>query len=179
MNNSAKASPVDEINQLHGDAIKFSAQSSRHLQEAMAAAWRAGLLLRVEKKRVRRAMGRGAWPLWLEQNFSASPATARRYLHLADSVSDESLLGELSIRQMYLRNLAHNRSVCLHCLPIFDSLGVCSWPCKSVTSESKRPQDASLILRICARFIPNFACFLNQSMASNAFDPTLAGPIYL
>jgi hypothetical protein len=103
MNNSAKASPVDEINQLHGDAIKFSAQSSRHLQEAMAAAWRAGLLLRVEKKRVRRAMGRGAWPLWLEQNFSASPATARRYLHLADSVSDESLLGELSIRQMYLR----------------------------------------------------------------------------
>jgi hypothetical protein len=103
MSNDSFASTVDEINRLHSDAAKVAAQSRQHLHEAMAAAWRAGRLLLTEKKRVCRAMGRSAWPMWLEQNFRGSPAAAQRYLRVADSIADEALLRGLSIRQTYLR----------------------------------------------------------------------------
>ncbi len=56
-----------------------------------------------EKRKVRHAMGPGAWQLWLDRHFSASPRTAQRYMLLAKSVSDASVLHGMSLRQVYCR----------------------------------------------------------------------------
>lgn len=96
-------SAVDEINQFYDEATRRAGESREQLDHTITAAWRAGQLLLVERKRVRRAMGRDAWSLWLEQNFRGSPAVARRYIRVAESAADESALRGLSIRQTYLR----------------------------------------------------------------------------
>jgi hypothetical protein len=97
------ASGADEINRLHAEAVKLSADSRDALHGALVAAWKAGQLLAVEKRRVRRSMGPGAWILWLERHFAGSPRTAQRYLRLAKSVADASFLRGMSLRQVYFR----------------------------------------------------------------------------
>jgi hypothetical protein len=96
-------SGADEINRLHAEAVKLSAHSREALHGALVAAWKAGQLLAVEKRQVRRSMGPGAWILWLKRHFSGSPRTAQRYLRLAKSVSDGSFLRGMSLRQVYFR----------------------------------------------------------------------------
>lgn len=96
-------SGAEEINRLHAEAVKLSGDSRDALHGALVAAWKAGQLLAVEKRQVRRLMGPGAWVLWLERHFSGSPRTAQRYLRLAKSVSDASFLRGMSLRQVYFR----------------------------------------------------------------------------
>ena len=97
------SSGVEEINRLHAEAEKLSAESRDALHAALVAAWKAGQLLAVEKRSVRRSMGPGAWHLWLERYFSGTPRTAQRYMLLAKNVSDVSFLSGMSLRQVYFR----------------------------------------------------------------------------
>ena len=94
---------VAEINRLHEEAKKCSFTARVALHEALAAAWRAGQLLLVERKRVRRCMGHGAWLLWLEANFRGTARTAQRYMKLAQCVTDIDFLQGMSLRQTYAR----------------------------------------------------------------------------
>lgn len=101
--NQPAASAAHEINALHEEVTRCTAVSQHALHAALVAAWRAGHLLLAEKQRVRRAMGGGAWLLWLQQHFRASRRTACNYMRLAQSVSDVSFLPGLSLRQAYFR----------------------------------------------------------------------------
>jgi len=96
-------SGAEEINRLHAEVVKLTAESRGALHAALVAAWRAGQLLIAEKRNVRRSMGPGAWLLWLERSFSGTPRTAQRYMLLAKNVSDPSFLTGLSLRQTYFR----------------------------------------------------------------------------
>jgi hypothetical protein len=91
-----------EVNRLHAEVERLTAESMESLTAALAAAWRAGRLLLTEKRRVRRTMG-AAWGLWLEQNFHGSARTAQRYMMLAKSVTDVAVLRGMSLRQIYFR----------------------------------------------------------------------------
>jgi len=103
MSLSATASAAREINRLHDEAVRLTAESKQSLHKALAAAWQAGQLLLAEKKRVRHTMGHGAWLLWLEQNFHGARRTAQKYMQLAQSVPEASSLEGMSLRQVYLR----------------------------------------------------------------------------
>jgi hypothetical protein len=103
MNSAAVISPVAEINRLHAEAKQHAVASRRALGASLTAAWQAGHLLLVEKKRVRQTMGGGAWLLWLEQNFRGTPRTAQRYMKLAKGVADVAFLQGMSLRQAYDR----------------------------------------------------------------------------
>jgi hypothetical protein len=92
-----------EINHLHEEAERCSVASRQALHGALTAAWRAGQLLCVERKRVLRDMERGAWLLWLEANFRGTVRTAQRYMRLARCVADIDLLQGMSLRQTYAR----------------------------------------------------------------------------
>ena len=97
------SSGAEEINRLHAEAVKLSAESREAVHAGLVAAWKAGQLLTVEKRHVRRTMGTGAWRLWLERYFFGTPRTAQRYMLLAKSVSDVSFLSGMSLRQVYFR----------------------------------------------------------------------------
>ena len=99
MNPSPATTAAAEINRLHEEAKGCSVASRKALQGALAAAWHAGQLLLVEKKRVRRSMGPGAWCLWLETNFRGAERTAQRYMRLAECVADIAFLQGMSLRQ--------------------------------------------------------------------------------
>jgi len=101
--NADPKSAAREINRLHEEVSRRTAESKEALQAALVAAWRAGQLLIAEKKRVRRAMGAGAWRLWLEQHFRGTARTATNYMRLAESVADISFLRGMSLRQVYFR----------------------------------------------------------------------------
>lgn len=107
--NTEAASPLlvsagaEEINRLHAEAMKLSRESRDALHAALVAAWKAGHLLIQEKRNVRRTLGRGAWQLWIEQQFSGSLRTAQRYMLLARTVPDVSSLRAMSLRQVYFR----------------------------------------------------------------------------
>jgi hypothetical protein len=100
---AAHSSGVDEINRLHAEAERLSAESRDVLDAALVSAWKAGQLLAVEKRNVRRSMGPGAWQFWLERYFTGTPRTAQRYMRLAKTVSDVSFLCGMSLRQVYFR----------------------------------------------------------------------------
>lgn len=100
--NPTDSSTAREINRLHAEIVRQADASQRALHAALAAAWQAGRLLVAEKQRVRRAMGGGAWLLWLEENFEGQPRTAQKYMRLAQSVPDVSALGAMSLRQAYI-----------------------------------------------------------------------------
>ena len=93
---------VAQINRLHAQVVEQSATSQRCLHAALVAAWKAGQLLLLERKRVRETMG-GVWGEWLTQNFRGSRVTSQKYIRLAEVVTDEKKLEGLSLRQMYLR----------------------------------------------------------------------------
>lgn len=101
MNTSASTPAAREINRLHDESVRLADASQQSLHAALAAAWQAGQLLLVEKKRVRRKMG-GAWLLWLEQYFHGTPRTAQNYMRLAQSVADLSRVQGMSLRQAYI-----------------------------------------------------------------------------
>ena len=103
MNPSPATTAAAEINRLHEEAKGGSIASRKALHGALAAAWHAGQLLLVEKKRVRRSMGPGAWCLWLETNFRGAERTAQRYMRLAECVADIAFLQGMSLRQAYAR----------------------------------------------------------------------------
>jgi hypothetical protein len=92
-----------EINRLHEEAKRCSVASRQALHGALTAAWRAGQLLLVERKRVLHDMERGAWLPWLEANFRGTVRTAQRYMRLARCVADIDLLQGMSLRQTYAR----------------------------------------------------------------------------
>ena len=81
----------------------MTSESRDMLHVALMAAWKAGQLLSVEKRTVRRTMGPGAWQLWLERYFLGSSRTAQRYMRLAKTVADVSFLKSMSLRQTYFR----------------------------------------------------------------------------
>ena len=98
-----RASPVyDEINRLHEEAVRQTAGSRQCLNAALLAAWQAGRLLIVEKRRIRRTMG-AAWGLWLNEKFHGTHRTAQNYMRLAENTPDISGFSGLSLRQVYLR----------------------------------------------------------------------------
>lgn len=97
--NSAAA----EINRLHAEATRLAGESESSLHQALAAAWQAGRLLLEEKKRVRKAMGAGAWLHWLKANFRGTTRTARNYMRLAEKVAQAGVLAGMSLRQAYFR----------------------------------------------------------------------------
>src|SRR6185295_9664755 len=99
MNTSATVAPVHEINRLHTEVVNRTAESKTSLHAALAAAWQAGQLLAVEKKRVLETMGGGGWFLWLERHFRRSRRTAQNYMRLAQCVPDVAQLQGLSLRQ--------------------------------------------------------------------------------
>ena len=94
---------VADINRLHEKAKRCSVASREALNAALVAAWQAGQLLVDERKRVFRDMGPGAWHIWLKTNFRGTVRTAQRYIRLARSITDETLLQGLSLRQAYAR----------------------------------------------------------------------------
>ena len=96
-------STVEQINRFHAEATNLATASRRSLDAALIAAWNAGTLLIEEKKRVRHAMGAGAWLIWLESSFQGTPRTAQRYMRLARNVTDPSFVQGLSLRQAYDR----------------------------------------------------------------------------
>lgn len=103
VNPSEKELPVhDEINRLHEEAVRQTAGSRQCLNAALLAAWQAGRLLIVEKRRIRRTMG-AAWGLWLTAKFHGTHRTAQNYMRLAENTPDISVFNGLSLRQVYLR----------------------------------------------------------------------------
>ncbi len=89
---------ADDVAQAGRDEVVRQTDVSRQtLHSALAAAWHAGHLLLAEKKRVRQAMGGGAWLLWLEQNFRGTPRTAQRYMKLTKGVADAAFLQGMSL----------------------------------------------------------------------------------
>lgn len=94
---------VAEINRLHAEVQRGSVQSREVLTAALLAAWQAGQLLRAEHERIATTMLRGAWPLWLRKNFRGSAKTAKRYMALAEAVTDPAAFAGLSLRQVYFR----------------------------------------------------------------------------
>ncbi len=100
---TAIATTVAEINRLHDEAKRYAASSRHALHGALVAAWQAGQLLIVERKRVFQAMGPGAWLSWLKANFRGTARTAQRYMRLAQCVGDVAFLQGLSLRQAYAR----------------------------------------------------------------------------
>jgi hypothetical protein len=103
MNPPVENSAVAEINRLHASVQHQAARSREALTAALAAAWNAGRLLRQEHERVGAAMHRGAWPLWLRKNFRGSAKTAKRYMALAQAITDPSAFAGMSLRQAYFR----------------------------------------------------------------------------
>ena len=103
MNPVPATTVATEINRLHEEAKRCSEASRRALHGALAAAWHAGQLLLMEKKRVRHGMGPGAWLPWLEANFRGTARTAQRYMRLAQCVADVAFLQGMSLRQAYAR----------------------------------------------------------------------------
>jgi hypothetical protein len=98
-----RSANADQINRLHAEAEKLRAESRDLLHVALVAAWKAGQLLNVEKRNVRRMMGPGAWLLWLERHFAGTPRTAQHYMRLAATVANVSVLQGMSLRQVYFR----------------------------------------------------------------------------
>lgn len=103
MNANAQPSRVEEINKLHAVVQRCNADSRAALNAALTAAWHAGRLLVAERERVNATVHRGAWCGWLRKNFRGSIRTAHRYVRLAQSISDVTFLGGLSLRQAYFR----------------------------------------------------------------------------
>ena len=103
MNAAPTVAPVHEINRLHAEVIRWTEESKNALHSAVGAAWQAGQLLVIEKKRVRKAMGGGGWFQWLERYFQGSRRTAQNYMRLAQCVPDIGSLAGMSLRQIYLR----------------------------------------------------------------------------
>lgn len=103
MNADAQPSRVEDINRLHTVVLRCNADSRAALNAALTAAWHAGRLLVAERERVNATMRRGAWCGWLRKNFRGSVRTAHRYVRLAQSISDVTFLGGLSLRQAYFR----------------------------------------------------------------------------
>lgn len=103
MNPAAVITTAAEINRLHEEAKRASIASREALHGALVAAWRAGHLLIVERRRVFHDMGPGAWLFWLKANFRGTARTAQRYMRLAHTVADEAFLQGMSLRQAYAR----------------------------------------------------------------------------
>lgn len=103
MNPVAGSSTAAEINRLHHEAQRCATVSRENLQAALAAAWQAGQLLLTEGQTVYRRMGRGDWLFWLERYFQGTPRTAQRYMKLAATVADMTILQGMSLRQTYSR----------------------------------------------------------------------------
>lgn len=101
--NPPECSAVAEINRLHAQVRQCAAQSRGQLTAALVAAWHAGRLLRAERERVNATLLRGAWSLWLRKNFQGSAKTAKRYMALAEVITDLSAFQGLSLRQAYFR----------------------------------------------------------------------------
>lgn len=91
------------LRELRRDMTAAAHGSRESLNRALGAAWRMGQLLRAEKPRVRRRMGRDAWPSWLAANFPDSRRVAERWMNLARAFGDERELHALSLRQAYFR----------------------------------------------------------------------------
>ena len=129
-----RSASADEINRLHAEAEKLCAESRDTLNVALVAAWKAGQLLNVEKRNVRRTMGPGAWLLWLERHFAGTPRTAQLYMRLAATVADVSVLQGMSLRQVYFR------------------LGIATEPKSPARSVALRPlaRHATLTVRLLA-----------------------------
>lgn len=103
MNAPSTAAAVAEINRLHHEVQRCTADSRLALDAALVAAWRAGQLLRAERARVNETMTRGSWPRWVRRHFRGSYRTAHRYIKLAEATVDVSALSGLSLRQAYFR----------------------------------------------------------------------------
>jgi len=103
MNTAPVTTAVAEINRLHDEAKRCAAASRQALHGALVAAWQAGQLLSLERKRVFHTMGPGAWLFWLKANFRGTARTAQRYMRLAQCVGDVAFLQGMSLRQVYAR----------------------------------------------------------------------------
>lgn len=103
MNPSPITDTAAEINRLYDEARRGASASRQALHGALVAAWQAGHLLVVERRRVFHMMGPGAWLLWLKANFRGTPRTAQRYMRLAHCVADVAFLQGMSLRQAYSR----------------------------------------------------------------------------
>ena len=103
MNTAPVTTAVAEINRLHDEAKRCAAASRQALHGALVAAWQAGQLLILERKRVFHTMGPGAWLFWLKANFRGTARTAQRYIRLAQCVADVAFLQGMSLRQTYAR----------------------------------------------------------------------------
>jgi hypothetical protein len=77
-----------KINALHADVQRLEKESRKTLDDAVAAAWQAGILLNDAKKSITRYGGHGAWMPWIESEFRGGLRTAHRYMRLAREVTD-------------------------------------------------------------------------------------------
>jgi hypothetical protein len=92
-----------KIGELQCELARATKTSREALDHGMEVAWQIGRLFDIERKRVRRSMGREAWRHWLAENFRGSQRLAERYLQLARTVDNPDTLTQLSLRQVYLR----------------------------------------------------------------------------
>ena len=140
MNTAGPKSAAREINRLHEEVSRRTAESKDALHAALVAAWRAGQLLIAEKKRVRRTMGAGAWQHWIEQNFHGTARTATNYMRLAESVADISFLRGMSLRQVYFRlgiaTEPKSRTKSVHVEPLPDHVRLATRLIRALKEES-------------------------------------------
>lgn len=149
MKATALSPAAAEINRLHAEVQRCTADSRAALNAALAAAWHAGQLLRAERARVDETMSRGAWPLWVRKHFRGSWRTAHRYMKLAEAISDVSFVSGLSLRQAYFR------------------LGI-------ATEPKTRGGHAVAPLPDYVRLATRLVSALNRRRSRGAFPPTLA-----
>jgi hypothetical protein len=103
MNPDTITSQIGEINRLHEVVVRCTAESRTALNAALTAAWQAGRLLQAEHERINRALLKGGWSRWVRKNFKGSLRTAYRYMRLAETLTDVTFVGGLSLRQAYFR----------------------------------------------------------------------------
>jgi len=94
---------ASEINRLYAKVTLTCGLSEDQIQEALAAAWKAGELLSDKKRLVKRMLGHGSWEPWLKRNFTGSVRTAQRYMALTKNVTGVTDLKGISLRQAYMR----------------------------------------------------------------------------
>ena len=95
----AKREIAWRINGWHIQVEFHRAAYSEAVYSSLGAAWQAGRLLLVQKRKV----ARSHWRLWLERHFNGTACTAQRHMTLAKAVPNATQLRGFSLRQAYLR----------------------------------------------------------------------------
>ncbi len=92
-----------EVMSRRSEIARLLARSRAELDLALLVTWTLGSKLRDERQRVRKSMGRSAWPEWLRVAFPGKTAVGLRCMRFAEEISSPASIPALSLRQAYFR----------------------------------------------------------------------------